>query len=241
VPAKKVGGNRPGGGGKKGKRLAPIKVAERRDWGQIIMFGAVGLLVVGIIAYAAWPSIKSAVQGTWKDQAEKIPGIMVYGDPKSANYDANVANRNHIEGSLKYDQSPPVGGNHNPTWMNCMGTVYTSQIANENAVHSLEHGTVWITYRPDLPQDQIAALAAKVKDVPYMMMSPYPGLDSAISLQSWGFQLKVDNASDGRIDDFIKDLRLNNSQETGAVCSGGITVASATPQDSDGVNSVASQ
>ena len=38
-------------------------------------------------------------------------------------------------------------------------------------------------------------------------MSPYPGLDAPISLQAWGYQLKVDNADDPRIDDFIKALR----------------------------------
>ena len=90
-----------------------------------------------------------------------------------------------------------------------MGDVYTSQIANEQAVHALEHGAVWITYKPDLPQDQIDKLASRVRDVEFTMMSPYPGLDSAISLQAWGYQLKVDNANDGRIDEFISALRKN--------------------------------
>jgi hypothetical protein len=112
-----------------------------------------------------------------------------------------------------------------------MGDVYTAQIADEHAVHSLEHGAVWITYKPDLPQDQIDRLAQRVRDVPYMLMSPHPDLDSPISLQSWGYQLKVDDANDSRIDDFIRALRLNNTQEPGAICSGGITDTSPTPFD----------
>ena len=44
-------------------------------------------------------------------------------------------------------------------------------------------------------------------------------------------ELKLDDANDGRIDDFIRALRLNNTQEQGAVCSGGITDASPTPFD----------
>ena len=45
------------------------------------------------------------------------------------------------------------------------------------------------------------------------MMSPFEGLDKPISLQAWGYQLKVDNADDGRIDEFIKALRVNASIE----------------------------
>ena len=55
-------------------------------------------------------------------------------------------------------------------------------------------------------------------------MSPYPGLDKPISLQAWGFQLKVDNAGDRRIQDFINDLRQNATHgAAGAGCSGGVT------------------
>ena len=44
-------------------------------------------------------------------------------------------------------------------------------------------------------------------------MSPFEGLDTPISLQAWGYQLKVDNADDSRIDEFIKALRVNASIE----------------------------
>ena len=68
---------------------------------------------------------------------------------------------------------------------------------------------MWITYRPDLPGDQVDALRKRVDGVEQMLMSPYPGLKSAVSLQAWGHQLFVDSASDARIDEFIDDLRLN--------------------------------
>ena len=131
--------------------------------------------------------------------------------------------RNHEYGHLAYPVKPPVGGNHNPYWQNCQGDVYPAQIANEHAVHSLEHGAVWITYRPDLPADQVASLAAKVRDRPYLLMSPYPGLDRPISLQAWGYQLKVDSASDPAIVDFIQRYRQVAAPEPGATCGQGIT------------------
>ena len=66
-------------------------------------------------------------------------------------------------------------------------------------------------------------LASKVRNQTFMLMSPYPGLDAPISLQAWGYQLKLDNANDSRIDAFIDALRQNATQEPQAGCSGGIT------------------
>jgi hypothetical protein len=133
---------------------------------------------------------------------------------------------------VTYKTSPAVGGNHNIDWQNCMGDIYDAPIAQEHAVHSLEHGTVWITYRPGLPQAQIDTLAGKVRGREKMMMSPYEGLDAPISLQAWGYQLKVDNADDERIDEFIKIMRVNASIEgPNASCAQGITVTGTTPRD----------
>jgi hypothetical protein len=95
----------------------------------------------------------------------------------------------------------------------------------------LEHGAVWITYRPDLPRDQVDKLASKVRGQEYMLMSPYEGLDKPISLQAWGYQLKVNNAGDKRIDDFIGALRQNAAVEPGASCSSGVTATGTTPHD----------
>jgi Protein of unknown function (DUF3105) len=47
---------------------------------------------------------------------------------------------NHVEGAITYDTTPPIGGNHSQYWADCSGTVYPNAIANENAVHALEHG-----------------------------------------------------------------------------------------------------
>jgi hypothetical protein len=104
-----------------------------------------------------------------------------------------------------------------------MGDVYTEPIADEHAVHSLEHGAVWVTYKQGLPADQVNKLKSKVEGKEFMLMSPISNLDKNISVQAWGYQLKVDNANDKRIDEFIKDLRLNASMEPGAACSGGNT------------------
>ena len=130
-------------------------------------------------------------------------------------------NHNHVQGAIKYDASPPVGGNHSQYWVDCTGTVYPNAIANENAVHGLEHGAVWIAYRPGLPKADVDALAKYVSGQDRMFMSPYPGLKSNISLQSWGYQLFLDSPTDPRIQQFINALRYNpkTTPEYGADCS----------------------
>jgi hypothetical protein len=61
------------------------------------------------------------------------------------------------------------------------------------------------------------------------MMSPYPGLDKPVSLQAWGFQLKLDKADDPRVDDFINGFRKAATVEPMATCGNGVTQTGTTP------------
>jgi hypothetical protein len=225
APAK--AGTRPSAKAAAGRRVAPVKVNEDRNWGPIALFSAVGLIAVVIIAFAGYQVYEKGL--TWQQRADKINGIVDFHkkDPKSLEY------QQHTYGPIKYKYSPPVGGTHNPNWQRCQGDVYPAAIASEHAVHSMEHGAVWITYNPSLPADQVEMLAAKVRGNEYMLMSPFPGLDKPISVQTWGYQLKVDKASDSRIDEFIKDLKQNAAFEQGATCTSGsfITATGPTPHD----------
>lgn len=126
----------------------------------------------------------------------------------------------HQNGTVAYEQTPPAGGPHNPVWQNC-GT-YNNPITNENAVHSLEHGTVWVTYRPDLPADQVEQLKSLIRGRTYTLLSPYPNLPSPVVASAWGVQLKVDSAADPRLPQFIAKYRQGEqSPEPGAACTGG--------------------
>jgi len=128
--------------------------------------------------------------------------------------------RTHAEGPQTYAQSPPVGGTHSGTWQNC--GVYDQPVRNESAVHSLEHGAVWITYRPDLPAADVEALRALVRGQSYMLLSPYQNLQAPLAATAWGAQLFLDNARDPKLGAFI-DTYLQGAQtpEPGAPCSGG--------------------
>jgi len=119
--------------------------------------------------------------------------------------------------------TPPIGGDHNGTPQSCQ--VYTTPVASEHVVHSMEHGAVWVTYNPDkLSAKDIEKLKDKVDGDPYRLLSPYPGLKTAVSLQAWAQQLFVDSANDDRIDEFL-ELFTSGPQteltgERGAPCSG---------------------
>lgn len=124
---------------------------------------------------------------------------------------------------ILYEQVPPVGGPHNGIWQTC--GFYDEYIFNWHGVHSLEHGAVWLTYDPELPQEDIEALADKANQG-YVLVSPYPGLDAPVVGSVWGKQIEFTGVDDDRIDAFINQYRLNpdNTPEPGARCTGGVTL-----------------
>jgi hypothetical protein len=124
---------------------------------------------------------------------------------------------NHVQTPVEYEQDPPVGGDHAQVWTSC--SVYPAPVSKEESVHSLEHGAVWITYRPDLPSDQVAALSELAQGEDYALVSPYEGLDSPVVASAWGVQLAVDDASDPRLGRFLTQyLQGEQAPETGAAC-----------------------
>ncbi|QIN84307.1 DUF3105 domain-containing protein [Rubrobacter tropicus] len=97
------------------------------------------------------------------------------------------------EGPIKYDRSPPTNGRHDPLWQNC--GVYEKPIKDRHAVHSLDHGVVWITHQPDLPANQTEKLRSYGAE-DNVIVSPYPGQDAPVTVTSWRVQLKLEDAND---------------------------------------------
>jgi hypothetical protein len=197
--------------GNRGRTRPPTQVvAQQRPWGLIAAALVVVVFAVAVIWYA--------VAAVDKANADKITSASQISGLKTYSY---AAGQDHVTTDVAYKQSPPVGGPHDPNWADCTGTVYTVDIRHENAVHSLEHGAVWITYNPDkVSKADVATLATLVKGVTHRLMSPYKGLDAPISLQSWNHQLKVSKVSDKRIKQFA-DFFTENSDfypEIGASC-----------------------
>jgi hypothetical protein len=128
----------------------------------------------------------------------------------------------HVTTKVTYKQNPPVGGEHNAQWLNC--GIYDQPVPNENAVHDLEHGAVWITYKPDLAQTDVGKLKSLVqsKTKGYLTLSPYPGLPADVVASAWGKQIRLKSADDPELTKFIDKYQLGpQAPERGASCTGG--------------------
>jgi hypothetical protein len=147
-------------------------------------------VVVGFVAWACSPQ----QPGSGEQAGEKhIAGVK----------DIDVGPTGlHFVGDVDYDQTPPAGGPHHDVWQNC--GFYDEPVRDENAVHSLEHGAVWITYQPDLPQEQIEKLSNLAQNNRFVLVSPYPGLPAPVVASAWGKQLRLKSAEDPNLKRFVR-------------------------------------
>ena len=151
------------------------------------------------------------------------PGKFVTGKDGVRTWEGKLG-RTHVAKSVKYSSEPPVGGDHNQVWMNCNGDVYTKELKNEHAVHSLEHGAVWVTYTSKASKSDVEALAAKVKQTPYTLMSPDEKQKDPIMLTAWGHQRTVTGADDPNVGKFFETyVQGKQTPESGAACTGGLS------------------
>lgn len=158
-------------------------------------------VVMILIALAAWWRVESA--------PEEPEGVLTFEHQWPR----------HVSGTVDYAQTPPAGGDHAAKWLAC--GAYEQPVPDELAVHSLEHGTVWITYDPALPLEQLHRLEDALPDEG--ILSPYSGMEAPIVLTVWDRQLRLDNASDPRIEEFVAALANRTAPEPFNSCGGGVT------------------
>lgn len=193
------------------RRAAPTKVAKPFPWGTVVGSTLLGATLIGILVYAALNQ-GGGISDVLTDPDSKIKGVVVAAD-------LDKIARKHVPGTVKYEQNPPNGGEHNATPQTC--AVYTEPIAPEHAVHSLEHGAVWVTYNSTVSKADIEALTGKVEGERYRMLSPDPDQKDPIDLSAWGRRLSVDSADDKRVDQFLSAYSGGKqSPEPGASCTG---------------------
>ena len=275
MASKQRANTRPAGKQDRKARVEAMRAAERareRRQRLIIIGGGAGfallIILIVVLSMTLGKSNKSSANkevlppsvggGTPRIEAPAlvvkdtsgIQGVVAYntaGWPTSSkNGPTNKAlAHEHVDGPIRYSVTPPVGGDHNGTWMNC--GVYTQPVPSERAVHNLEHGAIWITYQSSLPQAQIDQLKSFVEKQSkvvlrsgnqtqktherFMDLTPFPGLSSPIVMSSWGYQLKLTSPTDPRMQKFVDTFRVNPkyTPEYGAACNGSPATEGGTP------------
>jgi len=161
-----------------------------------------GRLVAAVMAVAL------AGCGGGGDESSTISGVRMLG----------FLGREHVTTPVSYPETPPVGGDHSPFPQTC--GAYDQPVPNEQAVHSMEHGAVWITHRPDLPRPQVDRLRTFARRS-HVLVSPYPDLPSPVVVGAWGRQLRLDSADDPRLEQFVTQFRQGpQTPEPGTACTG---------------------
>ena len=176
-----------------GRRLAPI-----------IAVAVVVAFVAGFVALAVVDS---------RQQAGSAPPGEV------EDVDVGQAGQ-HTDEDVDYGQTPPAGGEHNEVWQN--EGFYDAPVRDENAVHTLEHGAVWITFDPDLPQDQKERIRGLVDGQACALASPHPDLPTPVVASAWGKRLTLESAGSPDLERFVRAYRQGpQTPEPGAACTGG--------------------
>ncbi len=180
---------------------------------------------------SAWLSAAIAAAVAVVGAAVLVPVLLSSEEPAKAEDDGTAPDLSevgswddlsvlHTEDDVDYPQVPPAGGPHDPRWLEC--GVYDAPVRDEHAVHSLEHGTVWLTHDADLPDEQVEALAELLPD--NGILSPYDGLPSPVVVTVWGRQLALDDADDPRLALFLEEYgNGETAPEPFASCAGGVT------------------
>jgi FKBP-type peptidyl-prolyl cis-trans isomerase FkpA len=135
----------------------------------------------------------------------------------------------HVNGNVAYGQdpaSPPTYGDHhwtdqfdidtNPGVTPRLTGIYDNEQPDEDLVHNLDSGHVWISYNPNLISDsELADLKQLLRDGAGndegsgagVILTPRAANDHAIELASWGRLLELHHYNEPTIRSFIETNR----------------------------------
>lgn len=161
-----------------------------------------GLLILGVVSFFAFlPNQPEA----------SLPGTELADN-----------GRKHVAQNAKQygDGEPPASGEHaEPLKWN----IYDQEVPDINIIHNLEHGGVYVSYRPDLPADQIA----KIKNLfgaPFsrkgfspskVIVAPRSADDAPIIMTSWNRQQKFEKFDEQAMYEYYFQ-NVGKSPEAGA-------------------------
>ena len=192
----------------------PSQQARSARTTRVVIVGSLALVVAAALVIAGRSNRPETVATTDTVERAGAPaGVVRFED----------LSQDHVQGTVDYPQVPPVGGPHAGTWQNC--GAYDEPVTSELAVHSMEHGAVWITYRRNLEPAAISRISELAEAEPYVLASPWGGdeeLPSPIVASAWGRQLTIEDGSGDDLAAFVQAFAQGEqTPEPGAPCTGG--------------------
>lgn len=130
--------------------------------------------------------------------------------------DYDIVSRDHIAQGTSgsgYNSNPPSSGVH---WQGpAKNGFYDSDLRDEQLIHNLEHGHIWIAYKPDV-EDEIKNKLKEItqKEDWKVVVTPREANDSKIALVAWGRVLKMDEPDYKKAEDFITTYRNRGPEKT---------------------------
>lgn len=138
-----------------------------------------------------------------------------------------IAGSNHVGAGTPvttYNSNPPTSGPHWPEPVK--NGVYDTQFPDEQMIHNLEHGYIWISYLPStseatsgaapgISEDEkkkLSQLAAA--DNWKVVLGPRAANDTRIILAAWGRLLKMNDLDEAKIKEFISVYRNRGPEKT---------------------------
>nr|WP_156001769.1 DUF3105 domain-containing protein [Streptomonospora sp. PA3] len=195
---------------------------------RVTAFTGAGVLLAGLVGFGIWTAYDRGLGGGGV-QASDIENLKTY----------DGLTNQHVTQPVDYKMTPPAGGDHHAVWQNC--GVYDAPVSTMNAVHSLEHGAVWITYKPGLAESKVEKLESLYNQGSYVMVSPYDEAEmpAPIVASAWGNQIEVKSPGDERLSQFLRAFeRSPNVPEPGAACTGGLDMTAAELEEAGGLDAL---
>ncbi|MSP77955.1 MAG: DUF3105 domain-containing protein [Dehalococcoidia bacterium] len=178
------------------KRREERRKRNKRN-GYIAIAGIL-MVVVGVVGLVVWQIVRNNSLNGGLPPIPNGPG-------------EKLADRGHLhipQGRAafagSYNSVPPTSGPHWPSVLPC--GIYDTPIPNEQQVHNLEHGFVVVQYKSSDPAlvGQLRSIGESIPGYPnYLLMAPYPTMDSAIAITAWQRLLRMDSLDEQALRSFI--------------------------------------
>ncbi|MDO8664595.1 MAG: DUF3105 domain-containing protein [Candidatus Liptonbacteria bacterium] len=171
------------------------EIQQKNRWVKGVGFWGIAVFIIGSLGYGV---VYLATR-----PEKSMPGISF-----------PILGREHIPvGTFhpEYNSNPPTSGSHyakEAEW-----GVYQNELPDEQLIHNLEHGGIWISYKSDIAP----AIKAKLESIgnrykESVIVTPRAKNDSMIAVASWGRLEKLDTFDETEIINFI-DANKNKSPE----------------------------